>query len=336
MMRKSILILALVAASAATAGDGPLITGFADASYVYDANSERGEFGLDQVELDIEHQASDRSLVRADLEWIKDGEDFVAQVEQAYMTYTARCDWTLLFGKFNAPIGFELLDAPDMYQFSHSLVFDHGLPTNLTGLGVSREFNERFDVIGYVCNGWDANAEMGKNPSFGGRFGYTAPYGATAGLSLITGKDELDDGSELESFDRTVFDIDLGYETGDWVFGGEFNVGKVTRANDLEDNWTAFLVMTHYALEDWVGFTLRYDSFDDADGWAFDDPTDDIGAVPQRRSSLTFAPTFTLDDGFGALVEFRLDMSDEDTFTDSDGEPTDSAFAVAFEMTYTW
>ncbi|MCH7859583.1 MAG: hypothetical protein IID14_07795 [Candidatus Marinimicrobia bacterium] len=37
--------------------------------------------------------------------------------------------------KFSASIRFELLDAPDMYQYSHSLVFDDALPTNLRGPG---------------------------------------------------------------------------------------------------------------------------------------------------------------------------------------------------------
>ena len=49
----------------------------------------------------------------------------------------------LTFGKFNAPIGFELLDAPDMYQYSHSLVFSRGLPTNLTGAMLAMDLGGR-------------------------------------------------------------------------------------------------------------------------------------------------------------------------------------------------
>jgi hypothetical protein len=35
-----------------------------------------------------------------------------------------RADLEFSMGKFNAPIGFEAVDAPDMYQFSHSLRID--------------------------------------------------------------------------------------------------------------------------------------------------------------------------------------------------------------------
>lgn len=322
----SILMLMMLVA-VATAGDTE-ITGFVDAAYFHDFNASQGEFGLDQVEIDIIHQASERTMVRADVEWVKDGNDFAAQVEQAFMAYTASCDWTLTFGKFNAPIGFELLDAPDMYQYSHSLVFDYGLPTNLTGVAVSRDLTETLDIIAYGCNGWDANTEDNENFTFGGRLGYAAPYGATAGLSAISGKE----GEGEAAFTRTVYDVDLGYQTGQWTFGGEFNLGAVTMADDAEADWTAFLIMAHYDVNDWFGFTARYDTFDDADGYAFGL----VGGEAQTRSSITLAPTFVLDDGFGALIELRMDMSDQDAFLDSDGEPTDSSTAVAFEMTYSW
>ncbi len=232
-------------------------------TYSYDPTVEAGEFGLDQVEIDIIHQASEKTMVRADVEWVKDGNAFDVQVEQAFMEYKRDCGTSIIFGQFNAPIGFELLDAPDMYQFSHALVFDFGLPTNLTGLALSRQLTEQFDIIAYGCNGWDANTEDNKNLTFGGRFGYSAPYGATMGLSAISGKEEMDDGAGgLESFTRTVFDVDLSYVKNAWTFGGEFNLGKVTLADDSEQEWTGFLVMGHYDFNDWLGFTGRYDNFD--------------------------------------------------------------------------
>ena len=77
------------------------------------------------------------------------------------------------------------------------------------------------------------------------------------------------------------------------------------------------------------GLTLRIDHLDDQDSWLF-------GAVDgqsQARRSLTIAPTFTLDEGLGALLELRVDQSDREAFLDSDGLPTDSAVTFAVEMT---
>jgi hypothetical protein len=300
------------------------LSGFVDGSYFYDHNGNAGEFGIDQVELDIAHHASEKTTLRADLEWLKDGEGFVAQVEQGYMAYTHDSGITVTFGQFNAPIGFELLDAPDIYQFSHSLVFDYGVPTNVTGLSAARALGARLDVVGYVCNGWDRNFEDNRNPTFGGRLGYTSPAGAGLGLSAISGKEK--DGPD--AFDRTVLDVDLTYETGAWLFGGEFNQGFVTVADDTDRDWTAFLVMTHLTASNWLGFTGRFDWFDDKDGFVF--------GMIQTRWSATFAPTFVLDEQCGALVEVRLDGSDETIWIDRDGEPTDRALTAALEVTYSW
>lgn len=329
-MRYAMFILGLIVlATTAQAGETPKLSGFADASYLYDKNADVGEFGVDQVEIDLEHRAGERTLVRADVEWVKDGNEFVAQVEQAYMAYTCKYGLTYTFGQFNAPIGFELLDAPDMYQFSHALVFDYGLPTNLTGLSVARDLGEHFDIIAYGTNGWDANAASSRHVTFGGRLGYVAPNGAGLGISAISGK-ERDDMDVAST--RTVFDADLSYEVEDWLFGGEFNKGKVTFEDDSEAEWTGFLVMTHYTVNEWLGFTARYDYFDDADGYAFGD----VAGEFQARQAITLAPTLTLDDGFGALLEFRVDMSDQDAFLDTEDQATDSNTTVAFEVTYSW
>ena len=328
MMKWIILSLLMVLAVGAFAQTD--ISGFVDGAYTWNTADKNGEFGLDQVEVDIFHRSSERTTLRADLEWVKDGEEFVAQVEQGYMTYSTPCGNTFTFGKFNAPIGFELLDAPDMYQYSHALVFDYGLPTNLTGAMGDFGLTENVGLIAYMVNGWDANTAAGNNVTFGGRLGY-ASGAFFGGLSAISGKQDLDLGGTMMPVTRTVFDVDLGYGTGAWTFGGEFNMGTAT-VNEVDSEWTGLLAMAHYDFNAKVGLTGRFDHFDDADGWAFGM----VGSETQTRQAITIAPTFVLADNCGALVELRMDMSDQDAFVDADGDPTDTSTTVAFEMTYSW
>jgi hypothetical protein len=335
-MRKLITVLTvLILAGAALAGDTEF-TGFVDGAWFWDTAASNGEFDLDQVEIDVIHQASEQTLLRADLEWIRDGDTMTADVEQAFMTYTLGETWDFSFGKFNAPIGFELLDPVDMYQYSHALVFDYGLPTNLTGASLATAFGPGFDIVGHVSNGWDANGAAGPNVTWGGRLGY-AGGGFAGGLSAISGKQEaeLEGTADPVGLTRTVFDADLAFVTGSWTFGGEFNRGEASydlgsMETDLE--WTAYLVMTHLDYSAWGGLTLRYDAFDDQDGYAFG--LHDGQA--QTVQSLTICPTFSLDEGFGALVELRWFKSDQESFTDSDGAATDTSTQVAAEFTYSW
>jgi len=334
-MRKLLIMLAVTAVAAGAMAGETEITGFVDAAYFYDTAADNGEFSLDQVEINVIHQASPKTLLRADLEWIRDGDTMTADVEQAFMTYTLPRAWDFTFGKFNAPIGFESLDPPDTYQYSHAMVFDFGAPTNLTGASIAKEFGPGFDIIAHMSNGWDANVMAGKNTTWGGRLGY-ANSGFDGGVSYIGGnEEEAAEVGDPFTFKRTVFDVDLGYETGMWLFGGEYNQGKVTNrleAGDVDEEWNGYLVMTHVAYASWTGLTVRYDTFDDKDGHNFML----VDGEPQKLQSITICPTFTLDENFGALVEFRWFKSDRDGFLDKDGVATDTSTHVAFEMTYSW
>lgn len=335
MMRKMILTAAAILVAGGALAQETEISGFADASYVYDTAEANGEFGLDQVEIDVVRRTGEKTVVRADFEWVKNGEAFDAQVEQAFMTYSCDGGWDFTFGKFNAPMGFELLDPVDMFQFSHALVFDHGLPTNLTGAAAARDLGRGFDIVAHVSNGWDRNSSAGGNATWGGRVGF-ASAGFSGGLSAISGKEREDvDGAEGDAFTRTVFDVDLSYAGGAWTLGGEFNRGDVTveaPGGDIDREWTGLLLMAHYDHTDRLGLTVRYDWFDDPDGWAFGD----IDGEFQTIQAIAVCPTFALADNLGALLELRVEKSDRDAYADRDGDPADTSTVIAFEMTGTW
>lgn len=327
MRRMWLIAMVLVAASAAGAQDLTL-SGFVDAAWFYDAPARAGEFGVDQVEVDLEHHAGERSLVRADLEWLKDGEGYLAQVEQAFMTCNFVNGWALSFGKFNAPIGVEALDPTDMFQYSHSLLFTWAAPTNLTGLKLARDLGGGVDVQAHLSNGWD-RATADKHVTGGGRLGLVRG-GFSGGVSAISGREDLEGGAS-DPLTRTVVDSDLTLLTGAWRLCGEVNYGDVTMtAGDAQ--WLGLLLMGHVDFSEKAGLTIRLDQIDDQDGYLFGS----VAGEFQTRRSLTVAPTFVLDDGLGALAELRVDFSDRDAFTDSDGVPTDSAVSFALEMTYGW
>ncbi|MCB2213020.1 porin [bacterium] len=330
----AVFIMALLVPCGAFAVDGvPVLTvleqttinGFVDGSYTANMNSGDNTFGFDQGEIDLERMVDDIGIaLRVDFEFFNNG----ARVEQGYM------NWQLpfapavgvTFGKFNAPIGWELLDPNDMYQYSHSLLFDYCLPTNLTGAMFSIDLTQRINLLAYVANGWDNNADNNSTKTVGGRLGIDLRK-FNIGISGIMG---VFDDDQLMS--RTVIDIDVTYmPMENWIFGGEYNMGTVAidMPNVDDSAWSGFMVMTHYDFNNWLGLTGRYDSLMDTDMYIF-------GGPEETRSSFTVAPTFVLGPGLGALIEFRMDMADEDIFLDADNEPVGSQNTVAFEMTYTF
>lgn len=309
--------------------NGIEFSGFVDASDFNDHNSGEASFGLDQVEVDITKEFSGKASLRADIEYVSDGAGgFGMDLEQGYLTYNlgSATSWSFNFGKFNAPIGFELLDAPDMYQYSHALVFNLGLPTNLTGMMVTAEFPAVIDWTFYVVNGWDVNTDNNKEKTIGTRVGITPVSNLNFGFSAISGA-ELDDNNSSR---RTVFDWDLTYNPFDfWTVGWEFNYGietKVLAPDNASGNWLGFLVMNNWSLGDRFGLTARVDYFDDQDGLRTGDA--------QKLWAFCVSPSMSIVDGLGTLIEVRVDGSDEKTFTGADGQPKDSQISTAWEFTY--
>ena len=307
-----------------TAQDGLSISGFVDGSMAVPvASGSQLAFSFDGVETDLEKTFAQGVTLRADIDFFEGAADITVpltdstsvdvqstlhtEVEQAYMTFKlfnvrGVATPAFTFGKFNAPIGFELLDAPDMYQFSHSLVFDNALPTNLTGMAISQTLAGGFDLVTYLANGWDTNANDDGKMIFGGRLGWAGIEGLALGASGIT-HDETD--ALVIDLDGTVTSIPnltLGFEYNQWL------------GQTFEDSTTSklgWLVMLNYALDDF-GITLRQDA------WG-------------KSSSTTVSPSWAIADGAGMLFEFRMDKA-YDYVTGATGSFNTAAMEFTFSF----
>jgi len=324
--------------------DNIQISGFVDAS-VFGTNlknangsNQRG-IGLDQVELDIEYTEGNVGL-RFDLNASPSAGGNVTNdglFEQGYITYTipsiADDGLTFTFGKFNAPIGWELLDAPDMYQFSHALVFNFGIPTNLTGAMLSASYGVA-DLSVYLTNGTDVNGtQQNGMKTYGGRLGLSPVDGVNIGFSYILDKNRNNQITQGNPSSR-IFDVDFTYDGIDnLLIGAEYNdnkgfqndTGVAFVGNQIKSR--GYMVMAHYDFTDMIGATVRYDYFD------FD------RAVNGTSKAYTAALTASLGGGLGALIEIRQDKNSAVATvavpTDAVGTPgKGSVTTYALEMTY--
>ncbi len=319
----------------AEVAEGLSMTGFVDASYYNNTLAETNTFALDQGELDVEKTIEGAGGLRVDIQHVNTGSSLTTDdiLEQGYVWIDLLSGLKLTFGKFNAPIGFELLDPVDMYQYSHAMVFDNGLPTNLTGVMFSGG-SGMFDFSIYAANGWDLIYDDNKDKTLGGRLGLTPVEGVNVGLSYITGKEGSDAG-EGQTSNLSVMDIDLTITmVENLIIGAEFNSGvfegmSAVKTGD-DATWTGFLVMANYAFTDKVALTLRYDQFHDAGGARLG------GGVDETRGAFTVSPSYAVADGFNVLAEYRLSTSDKKTFTGADGKAEDNSSEFAIEFTFSF
>jgi len=325
-----IAMVSMAAASAPASAEGLQdklnnlqISGFVDASYSGDNQSKTRGTGLDQIELDIEY-AKDNVGLRFDLNTFPSlagpmtGDQLT---EQGYMYVNLPIlgddGTTFTFGKFNAPIGWELLDAPDMYQFSHAMVFNNGIPTNFIGASLDSSFG-MVDAIIYGGNYVDLNGvQANGSQSFGTRIGVTPMDGVNLGLSYLH---TTNPGSTL---DRTI-DIDFSYTAiENLTIGAEYNSKKngITVANPIANTSGGYFATVHYDITSSVGVTGRFGSYD------YDT------SVAGKANQTTLALTSVLGDGLGALFEYRTLQNTMATAIDGAAANT-TLKAYAFEMTY--
>ncbi len=334
-----IIAVAVLVPTKASAAEYTL-TGFVDASYT-DFQYTDSTFALDEIELDIEAKLDEKTSLRLDVNYrevdstggLTSDEIF----EQGYITYSTELGIPLefTFGKFNAPIGFELLDPVDMFQFSHGLVFNNAIPTNVTGAMLKLTPVEMVEFNLYLVNGWDVNVDNNGSRTIGTRLGITPVEGVNIGLSYITGVEQPTGVADQDV--RSVFDLDFTITAVDKLtIGGEYNVGTEENQSALvaddDAKWTAYSLMANYEVTEEAGLTLRYENFDDEEGSRLG--LDPVLSNAQEVTSLTVAALYALGENAGVLFEYRQDSSSEDAYTESDGTPTDTMAGYALEFTY--
>jgi hypothetical protein len=336
--------------------------GWVDTSAYYDNNdaSQAGALGFNmaQVGLRMSHAINENYGGFVQVNGFSTAGSLNVRAREAYGYYEDG-DFKLLAGKFYAPIGFELADPPDLYQFSNSLVFANLIPTELVGIMGAYKINDTFDVKVYTSGPWDddAAALSVSQKNVGGRFGVSLGDLGGVGLSGVGGVQ----GDGITQ--RAAIDLDAALTPAEGLLiGAEFNVNLIRQfygTKPVTDVTTGaiikneksefvmpmgFLVMANYAFTDLFNLTLRYDMVMDADtgdGVKEASGAPLFGPVPVSAtkseavtlSSVTVGPNFHLTDGWDVFTEVRYDMASEDVFL-VDGKAKNGMMSGAVELIY--
>jgi hypothetical protein len=303
------------------------ICGWIDASGEFNSVNRRSSFGVNQVEADIEKELSTRAGTRADVELNSDGAGFGLDIEQAFLGYNlgGSGKWTLTFGKFNAPIGYERPDPEDIYLYSQGFLCDYGRPINLTGVMLSSNLSRSVDWKLYVVNGWDLNADNNTGKTVGGRLGFTPLASINLGLSAITGPERENNNAS----NRTVFDMDGQIAHGTlWAVGFDLNAGQETNAPDTGQTarWWGGMIIGHAGLNGPLSVTSRLDYFNDRSGRRT--------GIPQSLKALAISPRLSITSGLDIISEFRLEWSDQAGFTSPESSAARQSSSMALQAIY--
>lgn len=238
--------------------------------------------------------------------------------------------FSVAFGKFDVPVGFERDDEPLNFQATESFNFELARPAKMVGFVGRWVATPSIDLTAMVGNGWDAQLDENTQKTTGARLGLLPSEHTSIGLSGLIGSE----GESDEVHTRYLMSLDYASEPGSgWIIAGEANLGGERDAlGDGNDaSWYGGTLSLFHQISQHVGATIRGETFRDADGFRTGEA--------QTLQSLTFSPIYFVGTGregifanvehttfriprFQIRAEARLDHSSESIFGE-DGEARD-------------
>jgi hypothetical protein len=319
------------------------VTGFVDTYYEYNFN----EVDPGLRTFDVQHNTLSLSLAeiafakavnpdhrvgfRVDLDFGKtadlvaafepeeNGPEIYKNIQQAYLSVLAGQKLQLDVGKFVTPIGAEVIESQDNWNYSRSVLFGYAIPFYHVGVRASLPVSDKLTLAGYLVNGWNNGSEVNGDKTFA--------FGATVKpSSKITWIANVMAGKETAGSDdtRVLFDTTLTLALSDkFSLMANFDYGK-----EGDVSWSGIAAYAKYQPSPQWALVGRFEYLDDEDGGFM--------TIGQKAQTLTLTSDHTLAGALRMRLEYRGDFTDSAFFTDEDGDFKESQHAVLVGLVYTF
>jgi hypothetical protein len=248
----------------------------------------------------------------------------IRHVLQAYLSYVAPIGrgLTIDFGKFATPIGSEVIETKDNFNYTRSFLFTYG-PYTHTGLRAKYAFNDKIAVTGFLLNGWDNFQDNNRGKTTGLSLAVTPTSRLSITQTYLTGP-EQNDSSETW---RHAADTVIAYVVNDKLtLLGNYNYSADELLDGTKVHWTGFAGSFRYAFNNRFAFSPRFEIFNDHGGYRT--------GVSQRLKELTLTQEIKLATNLLTRIEYRRDWSNENFFNKSFGRPVDSQHTLALGLSF--
>jgi hypothetical protein len=316
------------------------VGGWVDAYYGYDVNGtdpllrsfdvQHDAFSLAAAEVNLARVPGPDSRVgfRADL-WFgksaditaafepeEDGREIYKHVQQAYVSVlTGKVQWDA--GKFVTPIGAEVIESQDNWNYTRSILFGYAIPFYHLGVRATVPVTETLSLAGCVVNGWNNAAEL----DGGKTFALGATLKPTGALTWVANYMVGKEAEELDT--RHLLDTTLTLTaTAKLSLMGNFDWGQ---EGDL--NWWGVAGYARLQATPSWAVAARYEYVDDTDGFM---------TIGTKAQSITLTSDHTIAGTLKARLEYRTDFADEDIFEDDAGQAKGSQTTFTVGVVYSF
>jgi hypothetical protein len=332
------------AAAPAEAAPAPAIDvlGYADLYYGYNFNKvapalrsfdvQHNAFSLSQAEIDFSKAATTDSPVgfRVDLAFGKTadlvaffepedgGPEIYKNIQQAYVSALLGEKLTLDVGKFNTPIGAEVIESQDNWNYSRSVLFGYAIPFYHTGVRATLAASDKLSLVGHVSNGWNNSSAIRDGRPGIGAGATLKPSGTVTWVgNVMFGPESPDPDPDT----RVLFDTTLTVALNSKLsVMGNFDYGK-----EGDVTWWGLAAYAKLQASDNWALAGRFEYLDDSDGGFM--------TISQKAQTYTITSDHKVKGDLKLRLEYRLDRSD-DFFVKDDGDVTSSQSAVVIGLVY--
>ena len=254
------------------------VTGFAVGRADYDRLARSNSFTAGKVGVSLFKAAGDVYLF-AQLTTALGGSETSTEIDNLLVSWTPQRanQWTLAFGRFDAPIGFERDDEPLNLIATNSFNFDLARPGKLTGVQVHYTASPRAEVWAVAANGWDVTVDNNRGKTALLRAQIIPTPWVTVGLTGVYGPER----DSTDAHQRSLVSGDVTIDRGRLIVGAEVNLGRELESG-TNATWRGAAVTGFVRLGRNLGLTARYDQLEDSDGL--------LTGTPQILRSVTVGP----------------------------------------------
>ena len=248
-------------------------------------------------------------------------------LKEAYLSYLAPVGKGLQvdFGKFVTPMGAEVIESKDNWNYSRGMLFTWAIPLYHFGLRAKYTFNDKAAVTGFLVNGWNNVVDNNSGKTFGASLALTPTKKLSITPTYLVGPEANSGffgtnstGSPVSSNSTTAWrhtvDVVVGYNAtsklsflanGDYARGDRTSFNNVTNTFSPAAWWAGVAGYVKYAPDDKDYVAARYEYFEDHDGVATG-----LFSFPRAHfNTITATYQRTVATHILTRVEYRRDMS---------------------------
>ncbi|HKE91931.1 MAG TPA: porin [Gemmatimonadales bacterium] len=237
------------------------VTGFAVGRLDYDRLDRSNSFTAGKIALSLFKPVGDAYLFGQLTAALDNGETAI-EIDNLVFSWTPQAAnrWTVAFGKFDAPIGFERDDEPLNFLPTNSFNFSFARPGKLTGVAVQYTASPTLSVWGMAANGWDRDVDNNRGKTGLLRAELLPAAGLSLGVTGVYGPER----DSTDAFQRSLLSADVTLERGRLIVGAEVNLGREQAAP--APTWRGASATAFVRLSPRVGVTARVDQLEDRGG----------------------------------------------------------------------